>query len=295
MNTFDAAWLTRREDADHAARNSILERLLAARLAHRESIRVLDLGCGTASNLRHLAPRLGGRQHWVLLDADPSLLAAVPEVLRGWCEARGFAVDEARDGLRLSLDGAVVQVECRRHDLADTPLPCDGVDLVTGSALLDLVSHDWLRRLARRCRDVHAAVLFALTYDGRIEWAPAVPGDDDVRELVNAHQRHDKGFGPALGPTAADAAASAFREAGYTVESACSDWRLDAGDTLLQQHLHAGWATAATEIAPARADAVQAWLARRMDALEAGAGRLTVGHADLLALPPDGDQPAQAT
>lgn len=285
MNAFDAGWLARREAADHAARSGVLERRLAERLCRGAPIRVADLGCGTGSNLRHLAPRLGRWQHWTLLDGDRELLAAAPAAIRDWCEAGGIAMDEGGDGLHLDAGAWAACAVPRRHDLAAEPLPGDDVDLVTASALLDLVSRDWLRALAARCRRGGAAVLVALTHDGRIEWQPPMPGDDEVRRLVNAHQRRDKGFGPALGPEAAEAAAAVFREAGYTVEAARSDWHLDATNTALQQHLHAGWAAAAAECMPAHAAAVQAWLARRMDALEAGAGGVRVGHVDLLALP----------
>src|SRR5690606_35877728 len=106
--------------------------------------------------------------------------------------------------------------------------------LVTASALLDLVSADWLRRLSAFCAEAEAAVLFALTYDGRIEAMPRHPDDELVRELVNRHQTTDKGFGPALGPAAAAAAVDAFVERGYEVTSAPSDWRLHPGQRELQ-------------------------------------------------------------
>jgi hypothetical protein len=59
-----------------------------------------------------------------------------------------------------------------------------GRQLVTASALLDLVSEPWLQALAVRCREHASAVLFALNYDGRIQCWPEEPGDEQVRELV---------------------------------------------------------------------------------------------------------------
>src|SRR5512145_1693945 len=107
---------------------------------------------------------------------------------------------------------AGVQVRKLLLDLAQDleALPLDGRDLVTAAALLDLVSASWLARLATRCAAVRADVLFALTYDGRIEWSPAIDGDARMCELVNLHQRTDKGFGPALGPAATTEAGRIF-------------------------------------------------------------------------------------
>src|SRR5262249_37168455 len=124
-----------------------------------------------------------------------------------------------------------------------------GCSLVTASALLDLVSEPWLRALASRCRDAGAVVLFALTYDGRMQCEPAETGDEMIRALVNEHQERDKGFGPALGPMAAALAAQCFSELGYHVEQESSPWVLAPADAELQRELIAGWARASAELA----------------------------------------------
>src|SRR5690606_21132607 len=105
--------------------------------------------------------------------------------------------------------------------------------LVTASALLDLVSAAWLDALAARCADAETLVLFALTYDGRMQLEPREPDDAQVRELVNRHQRTDKGFGPALGPSAFAAALDAFAHHGYALRFEPSDWRLGPDDAAL--------------------------------------------------------------
>lgn len=283
MSDFDATWLDLREPADSAARASVLERLLTTALPAREPLRIVDLAAGTGSNLRHLAPRLGGAQAWRLVDANAALLDAVPNRLR----AHGWDVDG--DGRLAHGRGVRVHLAAETRDLAPRDLahgavPADA-DLVTASALLDLVSRDWLDRLAAACADQGAAVLLAVSVDGTLAWEPAAELDGEVRALVERHQRTDKGFGPALGPDAPQAAVAAFERHGYGVETAASPWRLGPGDAQLQQHLHAGWAAAASEIAPEREAAIHDWLAHRMDLLAAGVGTVTVGHQDVLALP----------
>ena len=84
------------------------------------------------------------------------------------------------------------------HDLEAA---LDGpVDLVTTSALLDLVSDEWLQRFVVETAARRLPVYAALSYDGRIEMTPADAADEKIIAAVNAHQRTDKGFGPALGP-----------------------------------------------------------------------------------------------
>lgn len=268
MNAFSADWLRRREPFDAAARAAAASRLgladwLAARRPAGAPWRVIDLASGTGANLRALAPLLGGAQQWLLVDHDPALLA---HAQAAGVEVRHRVLDLARD------------LEA---------LPFEGRTLVSASALLDLVSATWLDRLVACCAGAGAAVLLALSVDGRQVWDPADREDGLARRLFAAHQSRDKGFGPALGPRAAAAAVRALRAADYVVRSARSDWWLDAHSDpealALQRSLIDGIGGAAIEQAPADAARLREWQARR-HAL-APRSTLRIGHVDLVATP----------
>jgi hypothetical protein len=170
--------------------------------------------------------------------------------------------------------------------------PVADADLVTASALLDLVSEAWIESVASACADAGAAALFALTYDGTVAWSPAGdPTDAEVLDAVNRHQRRDKGLGPALGPGAGRTAETAFRERGYRTWLERSPWVLGAADAGLARVLLDGWAGAAGEVAPGEAARLRAWAARRTTDVAEGRATLTVGHVDLLALPPEAARP----
>jgi SAM-dependent methyltransferase len=257
VSGFSAEWLALREPADVAARAEDVTRAVVDALAARAPVRVVDLGSGTGSNVRYLASRLSGDGEWLLVDNDPGLLAAA---------ARSVPV----------------RVDTRVHDLRrfDAWL-LDGRDLVTASALLDLVSDDWLLTLAGRCRAAEAHVLFALNYDGRLHCTPADVDDELVRDAVNRHQHGDKGFGPALGPLSGLRAEGVFRAAGYRITRSRSDWKLGPPQAELQRQLIRGWARAAAEIAPADAARIDAWAVRRIAHVDAGVSWLVVGHDDV--------------
>jgi hypothetical protein len=159
-------------------------------------------------------------------------------------------------------------------------LALDGAG-VTASALLDLTSAAWLDLLAKLCR--RAPVLMALSFDGRLSWRPALDHDDMVRDRFLAHQRTDKGFGPALGPDAPLHLAARLEGMGHKVAIEPSDWQLGPADRALLEALLAGVVAAAGEI---RQDARLAdWAAQRHMQIVRGELGLTVGHLDLLALP----------
>lgn len=241
--SFEAVWLALREPADHAARDPGL--LAAAREMLGDGPAV-DLGCGTGSTLRAFG---GPAERWRLVDRDPALLAEAAARAPG---------------------AAVVAADLRDLDA----LPLGGARLVAASALFDLVSREWIEALADRVAAEGAAVYAALSYDGTMAWAPPLAADAAVLAAFNAHQRGDKGFGPALGPEAGRALAEAMARRGYAVRIAASPWRLGPADAALARALAAGVAAAAgaAEWGQARAAA-------------SGAASCTIGHLDVLALP----------
>ncbi len=282
VERFEADWLTLREPADHVARAEALTEGLAvwcaARTGGRRPLRVVDLGSGTGSNLRWLAPRLAARpevpQAWTLVDHDAGLLARARRLSEAHPPGGAASVTTLAaplTGVGGRLDPALAEVIA-------------GADVVTASALLDLLSASALHAVVDATVRAGAAALLALSYDGTIVWTPSDADDDRVRDAVNAHQRRDKGTGPALGPTAGDAAAEAFGSVGYRVESAGSAWVLGPAEVALAGALLDGWSTAATEQAPHDADRLVSWAARRREVL-GGAFELRVGHLDVLALP----------
>lgn len=266
---FSSDWLTLREPADRAARDTpLLQRALA--LAGSDPV-VMDLGCGTGSTVRTLAPALPPHTSWRLVDNDPELLAQAAEAAGPHSSSHLVDIDR--------LD----------------QLPLAGVTLVTASALLDLVTEDWLVRFAAILTVPFYA---ALSYNGQMHWSPADPRDEWITEAFNRHQRIDKGLGPALGPTSVQRTIEVFEAAGFHVVHAESPWRVGPDSEELQRAHVAGIAEAAAE-APAeagaeagaegKAESARAWGETRM--AQARHTESVTGHGDLLIIPPSATEP----
>jgi SAM-dependent methyltransferase len=265
MSGFSAEWLALRERYDLAARNpTVLDAVAGAFLDHT-SIAIVDLACGTGSTLRAIGPHLPPRQSWRLVDNDLSLLARASALGRPpHLAVSAKPVDLVRD-LELALEG---------------PL-----DLVTTSALLDLVSPEWLDRLIIEAAARQLPVYAALTYDGRVATDPGGRFDGELVAGFNRHQRSDKGFGPALGPTAAARAVERFEHFGYTVVQGPSDWMFGPDDREIQDALFAGWAELGLLTTTMTADEIARWFAQRRAHLAQGRSHLRIGHVDLFARP----------
>jgi len=291
VSNFSLQWLSLREPLDAASRAAQIGAGVRELLRPRRSaapVQIVDLGAGAGSNLRYVVPLLGGSQDWSLVDRDVTLLDAVMGQMQAWASASVRARVVASDQ-QITISAS--QFECRIRriclnlatDLDRLVLPNDA--LVSASALLDLVSESWLRTLAARAAHAAATVWFALSYDGRIGCRPAEPEDPEVRELFNAHQLTDKGFGAALGPAAGRVVEQVFKERGYRTWCAPSDWRIGPTQQRLQHALIDGWCDAACELAPHRTPQLRHWQGRRRAHIDAGRSQLLVGHVDMAGCP----------
>ncbi len=317
MGDFSTAWLALREPADSRARSDRLLRSLLARLTAfnhppgaevAQPLRILDLGCGTGANLRYLAPRLGlepgagpwARQDWICVDRDRRLLADLTHRTADWSRGRNLTASVQGEGLIIQgaqdvpAWGPHCRVRTLDRDLArgSESLLLGPGTLVVASALLDLVSADWLAGLLRACARSGSHLFLALTYDGRVGLVPDHPHDGTLLALVNAHQGRDKGLGgPALGPSAPAGLAELAAGLGFVLEAADSDWVLGPDEPELQSALVAGWAVAAREQVPAGPDSrgldeeICRWHERRQAQNAAGLLHIRVGHRDALLSP----------
>ncbi len=300
---FDTDWLSLRNAADSSARSVALTVRLAAWLAQRaperrRPLQLRDLGSGSGANPRYLAPRLPGPQHWRLFDHDARLLKRARQHCLALCD---------REGQPISTDAELIDLRS-----VHTALLAHS-DLVTASAVLDLVNASWLENFADICLGIGCAVLITLSVDGRwhidTNWDGGAaisssadadadpnsdPDDDFVRTAFNEHQRRAKGGAHALGPDAAARLAKLLQARGFEVELAPSPWQLSAAvpdQAALARALISGWRDAAIAQRPQAGARIDNWHQRRQRALEQAAqqqGRLslTLGHLDLLALPP---------
>lgn len=272
--TFAADWLALREPVDHRSRNEAVTQALLDHLVHRPGDRtmIIDMGCGTGSTLRALAPpiaaKTGRPQRWVLLDADAALLEEAERQVSVFLGSQPIA--------RLT-------VSYRQLDLADTDALAalatrERCDVLTGSALIDLVSAAWLDAILDIAEANQAALLFALNYGGTERWSPPSEHDAAVLAGFNADQRRDKGFGLALGADAVAHLSRSLSGRAFKSTGGDSDWRLGKNDRALMTMLAEGIAEAAVR-GGCDAESAGRWLQARREA--AGA---VIAHRDIVAV-----------
>lgn len=262
------SWLALREPADAAARSPQLVDRLRRHLGGRRHV-IHDLGCGSGSMGRWLAPLLPGPQHWVLHDRDPDLLEAAASHPPG-----------------RAADGAAVTVETKCSDIGALGAEeLAGASLITASALLDMLTADELTALVAVCARTGCPVLLALSVVGRVELSPEHPLDARITAAFNAHQQRDTARGPLLGPEAVPFTVQAFHDRNAEILVRDSPWRLGARHAELTAQWLRDWLAAACEQDESLVASTGDYSRRRLAQLADGRLAVTLHHADLLALP----------
>ncbi len=281
MSGFSTSWLALREAADHRSRNEDLADTLKTRFLQREEIHVIDLGCGTGSNLRATSALLPNSQYWTLVDHDPALLAAAKRELMSWA----IDHDVFPDKLVLRQDNKRITVVFHQADLArDLETVLDKqpkLDLVTASALFDLVSLEFIQRFAAAIAKRRVVFYTTLTYNGMQRWLPRTPNDQQMNGAFHHHQVTDKGFGAACGPTAPVELFEQFETHGFSISEGDSPWKLGPADSKLIAELAIGFAAAVRQTKALSDADIDKWIARPRTNAE-------VGHTDTLAIPGTG-------
>ena len=269
MSGFSIEWLNLREVSDHRSRDKELLKTAVDwlnNLKAKDKV-IVDLGSGTGSTIRELQryTTLTPSIQWRLVDNDPGLLA---EAIH-------------RHSEEYSIETFLV-------DLSKTQkLPLKSVSLITASALLDLVSGDFIRDLCQLIKEKNEGrplgFYSALNYDGCIKWTPFHPLDAVIAMNFNTDQRRDKGFGPALGPDATDFLKTQFDSTKFQCLSAKSPWLLGSADYLLAESLINGISDVAIQTDGLTNSDIQDWKTFRIKNVRTGTCYL--GHTDILVLP----------
>lgn len=289
MTSFSTDWLSLREGADHRSRNPFLQEQVLRYLEEigglkSDPIHIIDLGSGTGSNLRALAPLIHHNQKWTLIDYDPLLLKAAREKISIWADniterAHNNNLDNnATRPVTVVKNNHEITVQFIQKDLACDPQSelFKSADLITAAAFFDLVALDWLVQF---CKVLKTSLYTVLTYNGHETWLPSDPRDTEILEAFHHHQGSDKGFGCALGPLAFKTLEQLLKKEGFQVETGSSPWVLNSNDALLIQELAGGTAKAVAETNLVSHEIVKLWGEQR-----AQTQQCEIGHDDLFAI-----------
>ena len=279
-NRFDAAWLKVREVADARSRNRAIIESLRAHFSIRADMGIVDLGCGIGGNLRALYPYLPNLQRWTLVESDRDLLDAARTSLTEWADRakqksrRDDVLVLEKGQFRLEVIFRAAQLDKHLDQLLD-----GWPDLVVASALLDLVSRPLAETLVDKISTRQIPLYASHTADGALEWYPDNRTDALIFQAIGKSATRDRGFGPPIGPRAANIVTDLLRARGAIVETGTSAWQLTgSADRELMIWLADGVASAAADTKLVPETIAATWAQSR-----AMAESVIIGHHDIFA------------
>ncbi len=290
MSGFSADWLALREPVDHAARR--LPGAFALAQAFAQSVRsraigspkLVDLAGGTGSNVRFLAPVIGGTQGWEIWEWDKDLLEPTFDRFRDWATSNGWSTSHAGESLVVTGADLSLTIRSQQRDLRE-PLDFRGFDGVCNAALLDLASEAWCDRVLDALGQAGWPPFFAsLVADGGWDWSPPVADDQAALDAFAEDMKTDKGFGPALGHDAATTWRRLAEARNLEVREADSPWHLGPDQAEVQLAL-LGFAETVLRRRPTPGGSLGGWVRSRRDA--ANRSNLRLGHREVLTLAPN--------
>jgi hypothetical protein len=261
-------WLALREPEDADARSPDLARTVAAMLPDGPIV-VHDLGSGTGSMMRWLAPLLPGPQTWILHDWNAGLIER--------------AIDATRPTDR---DNAAISARSETGNLADLrAADLAGASLVTASALLDVLTSRDTHAVVNACVEARSPALFTLSVTGEVRLGPRDELDSAFEHAFNAHQQRNTDGRQQLGRYGAPIVQGLFTQAGWKVRQSTTVWRLDHRRPRLLREWFRGWVDAAVEQDPGLRAAATGYRQLRESQIDRGELTAHVRHVDLLAWP----------
>lgn len=237
MNTFvraESDWLQERYQMDAGSRNpDLLRTFLESFDAGRSVQRILDVGSGFGANFLFLAPRIPGRQHWLLLDRDNELIDKVNWMIQD------RAQDLDRDGTRIlkeALASGRITVDSYCGDFTDAASPIfeKSWDAVVANAVFDLNSQEQFRAFLRAAlaakRDHDLRLYFTLHLERGGGFDPRSPENDRYMDLFHQHMARAQDFGRAMGADCAKDMKEIMLQEGLRPILGASPWFITANE-----------------------------------------------------------------
>ena len=135
MHKFENSWLFEREKIDNLSKNKSIIRKINNSLKNHDQIRIIDLGTGTGSNFRYLSKKIKYKnQSWTLMDISKSSLSEAK---------KNININKKIKIIKLKNDDIIKNIQ--KHNFIN-------YDLVTGSAFLDIMPHDWFKNFIKKIR-----------------------------------------------------------------------------------------------------------------------------------------------
>ncbi len=219
---FDTSWLNTRFAYDNAARNSTVEAAFTQYAMQHSSLRLLDIGAGTAANCLYFAERLPLDQEWWLVEQDAQLCQAARERLQDHYGTMGAGVSSDEKGLTVNVQGRHIRINLLNGSFFELEhhFSPGQLDVTLAAAVFDLLTLAELEQVLTAIFHLSPALFTTMNYTGM-----SITHSQAAKYIAHyeAHMQRHAG----LGKDGAAALVAYAREKDFTIIDGLSQWQLD--------------------------------------------------------------------
>lgn len=225
-------WLNLRYDADCQSRNQRVQEQVLGQLKE-DTIRILDIGAGTGSNIRYLLTKLTNpKQQWILLDQEEDLLQNVKHHLAILADLQ----HQSDAKFAFHYEGREISVEFLVGDLFSSKVEAymKSSDLIVANAFFDLLSKSQLSSFMSMLKANEQLLLATINYTGTTFSVHHSKQDDIWIERYHQHMKRPSLSGSSTGPDCINEMTRIIQDHGLRYVAGPSDWVLDLKEPLIQ-------------------------------------------------------------
>ena len=177
-------------------------------------------------------------------------------------------------------------IKMKNIDLTDALKNINNFDIISLSAMLDILSKKFIKRLFDQISS-DKVIYLSLCFDGKISWKRATIYDKYITSKFNNHQLSKKSLGDSLGSLGIKTIKNLALKKGFEIKISDSSWNIDARD---QDHKNFQIMYLKTIYKALNKDSftdnniLKEWYEQRLININIGKENIKVGHQDILIL-----------
>ncbi|MEK6476597.1 hypothetical protein WJR50_03645 [Catalinimonas sp. 4WD22] len=281
-------WLDHRYACDAEARNANIEKKFLEFFSEKDTLSIVDAGCGTGSNFQYYFEKLPNHQEWVFLDCENSLLEACRAKLHNFAKKNHYQYKEQNGSISIkagrkqanirTVDGELAEVE-KHTDLKET-------NVITANALFDLLSYDQFDTFACKLSAYNVCLMATLNYY-ETSFLPFSEDDGRFVRYFHTHMTRPQKFGAAMGPNCTEEMLDLLTEHQMMIEQEGSQWHLKRYDTTMHHYLLHFFEHAVRDLnlSDTEVTELEVWLENKKKMSQDHKLEIIVDHSDIFAYP----------
>lgn len=285
---FQIGWLQERFDFDSQARNQVVEAACVNFFAQKNTIHIVDIGSGTASNFLYLSNRFPQNQYWTFIELNLDLIQAAKTNIEHFAQSNDYTLTEKEEIYFLKKQDKEISIQIKSVSFLDLSKAVDLkiVDLVCAGAVFDLLNVPMFEEMATSLLANEVALLATINYQGLL-FKPAAVEDKKYIDYFEAHMTRPQHFGQAMGPSCTKHMLDFYRSKKINTVVGKSNWQIQTSDLSMRNYL-LNYLEEGIEAMLSSMDekmAFQDWFKQKKALLNLPAYSLIVAHQDIFAPP----------